>query len=73
VAPGFSEAELAVLEQATPGEVHTKSREAVVDLTRATEAASLRRRFVLWTVLLLGVAVLSAMAWKLTRQMKNTG
>ena len=36
---------------------------------QAASSAS-RRAFILWFVLLLGVAVLGGMAWKLIRQMK---
>jgi hypothetical protein len=71
VAPGLSEAELGTLEQAAPGEAHAQNRQAMANVAQAAETASFRRKLVLWGVLLLGVAVLSAMAWKLTRQMKN--
>lgn len=71
VAPGLSPSELAALERATPGPVQALAAPAVLAVDAG--AAGLRRKLVLWGVLLLGVAVLGAMAWKLARQMKEPG
>jgi len=69
VAPGFSAAELAKLEQATAGPAKRQEgsgpKDAVAALDAATSAQ--RRMLVLWGVLLLGVAVLGFMVWRLLR------
>lgn len=69
VAPGFSAAELATLEQATAGPAKRQEgggpKDAVAALDAATSAQ--RRMIVLWGVLLLGVAVLGFMVWRLLR------
>ncbi|MYN02797.1 DUF3999 family protein [Pseudoduganella sp. DS3] len=70
VAPGFTPAELHSLQRATPG----AAREQVAALADAAKrssadsAAAQRRLMLLWGVLLLGVAVVAAMVWRLLRQ-----
>lgn len=71
VAPGLSEAELSALEQASTGPALAQRAAALADQLKAADTAGLRRKLILWGVLLLGVAVLAAMAWNLMRQMKD--
>jgi hypothetical protein len=68
VAPGFTARELQALEQAAPGKLtHNSAAPAAQD-----DSAPARLRIIaLWSVLLLGVAVLAFMAWRLLRQMKD--
>lgn len=71
VAPGFSVKELGRLEAAQLGELQESAAKAAAESVAAQAASSASRRaFILWLVLLLGVAVLGGMAWKLIRQMK---
>ncbi len=72
VAPSFTEAELETLEQAVAGEL-TVASAGVIDDSAARQAGkdARNRMLLLWGVLLLGVAVLGAMAWKLIGQMKS--
>lgn len=73
VAPGFSIKELSRLEAAQLGELQESAAKAAAESVAAQAASSASRRaFILWFVLLLGVAVLGGMAWKLIRQMKAT-
>ncbi len=71
VAPGFSDAELQTLEQAVPGQAAVVKVQAssASDAQAASEKARMRM-LLLWGVLLLGVGVLGAMAWRLVKQMK---
>lgn len=69
VAPGLADTELRALEAALPGEL--QARQPATSADKNTSAA-LPRKLVLWGVLLLGVAMLAAMVWKLSRQMKQT-
>lgn len=72
VAPGFTSAELGRLEQAVAGPVRLQSRAAApAAVLQAAQEAAFTRKLVLWGALLLGVAVLGAMAWKLAAQMKE--
>lgn len=70
VAPGFTPTELRSLQRATPG----AAREQVAALadaakrTSADSAAAQRRLMLLWGVLVLGVAVVAVMVWRLLRQ-----
>ena len=66
VAPGFSQRELAGLEAARTG---APVQQQVGQETAA--GMSLGRTFWLWALLLCGVAALAAMAWRLTRQLKE--
>ncbi|NHZ98443.1 DUF3999 family protein [Massilia sp. CCM 8734] len=72
VAPGFTPAEIAVLESALAGPLQT-SQAAVTEgpgaADKAADAARMRM-FALWGALLAGVGVLSFMAWRLIKQMK---
>lgn len=72
VAPGFSVQELGKLEQASAGVLRVQAgagpKEESSALAAATSAQT--RMLILWGVLLLGVAVLGVMGWKLFRQMK---
>lgn len=72
VAPGFSDAELQALEQAVPGAVQAVSAPPTLPgaAEEAAQSAKLRKGL-LWGVLLLGVAVLGAMVWRLWGQMKD--
>ena len=71
VAPGFSVKELGRLEAAQLGDLQESAAKAAAESLAAQAASSASRRaFILWFVLLLGVAVLGGMAWKLIRQMK---
>lgn len=72
VAPGFSEAELQQLASASAGParlVHDNATAAASDVARAGAAAR-RRLLALWGVLLLGVAVLAYMVWRLSKPVK---
>lgn len=72
VAPGFSATELQALERAVPGAVVATGK--VVDRSsEAAEAAKSARRRValLWGALLLGVAALGVMVWKLMKQVNK--
>lgn len=72
VAPGFSQAELDALEQAVAGPVQAGTGSALeASDAMAAGYAAQQRKLVLWAVLLLGVAVLGVMAWKLVAQMKR--
>jgi hypothetical protein len=73
VAPGFSTAELQKLEQATLGPLQTQTGRAEREESAAAAAASAAkmRTLALWGVLLLGVAVLSVLAWRLIKQMQQ--
>lgn len=72
VAPGFTPRELARLEQAQAGELRAGRAAAAGDSAALQAGLSARHRtFVLWGVLLLGLVVLGAMAWKLIRQMNS--
>lgn len=70
VAPGLTHTELAALELATPGAPRLQHPDATAQPTGAAPAGP---KLALWGVLLLGVAVLAAMAWKLHRQMNQPG
>ncbi len=72
VAPGFSAAELQSLEQAKVGEVRVSGIKAsVASDAEAAGKAARWRVILLWGVLLLGVAVLGGMVWKLMGQMNK--
>lgn len=73
VAPGFTPAELLRLEQAQVGELKVGRSDAAAASAASQAAAAARQRtYILWGVLLLGVAILGGMAWRLVRQM-NAG
>lgn len=72
VAPGFSASELATLEHAVAGDpVLQRPEDDRANAAYKAGAASQARVIWLWALLVLGVAALSLMAWKLTRQMKE--
>ena len=71
VAPGFKPTEITQLEQAQAGELRqiqadTVTASAAEEATRAAR----QRSYILWGVLLAGVAVLGILAWRLVGQMK---
>jgi hypothetical protein len=74
VAPGFSDAELGKLEPVSAGPAVRQQGSGVQDASSALEAATAaqRRLIVLWSVLLLGVAVLGFMVWRLVRSSHST-
>ena len=73
VAPSFSDQELQAVERATVGQLTVASVKAVDEsAAQAAGKAAKNRMLMLWGVLLLGVAVLGVMAWKLIGQMKNS-
>jgi hypothetical protein len=74
VAPGFSEAELQKLEYASVGPVRAQEGSAGRDSAADQEAtASAQQRLMaLWGVLLLGVAVLGFMVWRLVRSSRSS-
>ena len=72
VAPGFSDEELQAVEQAVAGPLKVVSVQAFDESNaQAAGTAARNRMLMLWGVLLLGVAVLGVMAWKLIGQMKR--
>jgi hypothetical protein len=73
VAPGFSAAELQQLEQVTLGPLQTQTgrMEAEESAAAAAASAAKMRTLALWGVLLLGVAVLGVLAWRLIKQMQQ--
>lgn len=71
VAPSFSAQELLAVEQAVVGQLKAASGKAIDESdAQAAGKAAKHRMLMLWGVLLLGVAVLGVMAWKLIGQMK---
>lgn len=71
VAPGFTAGELNQLEQAQAGELQARHT-AENDSAAVKAGLSARKRsLILWGVLLLGVALLGGMAWRLIRQMNG--
>jgi hypothetical protein len=74
VAPGFSDAEVQKLEQVSAGPAVQQQGSGVQDASSALEAATAaqRRLILLWGVLLLGVAVLGFMVWRLVRSSRST-
>jgi len=73
VAPGFTVPELAKLEQAVAGPMQTQQVQASrQDSDAAVASASAKTKtWILWGVLLLGVAVLGALTWSLLKEMKK--
>lgn len=70
VAPGFSPAELRSLERASAGPAQGQAA-ALADAARrasADNSAAQGRLLLLWGVLLLGVALVAGMVWRLLRQ-----
>ncbi|TFW33114.1 DUF3999 family protein [Massilia horti] len=70
VAPGFTADELRAVEQAVPGATREQTPTAPNQTMSPVESARWRI-VVLWAILILGVAILGFMAWKLTAQMRN--
>ena len=72
VAPGFSAQELGKLEQAQAGALQVRQGAGAAEESSAFTAgtSAQTRMWILWGVLLLGVAVLGAMGWRLFKQMK---
>ena len=73
VAPGFSDAELQKLEQASAGPAVQQQGSGATDASATLEAsnAARQRLVVLWGVLLLGVAALAFMVWRLIRPARS--
>lgn len=71
VAPGFTAGELKQLELAATGDVQAINA-GIAGETAAelAEKAARNRRLALWGLLILGVAILAGMAWRLIQQMK---
>lgn len=70
VAPGFTPAELGTLERATAGAAQEQV-EALANAAKrasADHSAARNRLLILWGVLLLGVAAVAGMVWRLLRQ-----
>ncbi|KQZ27704.1 DUF3999 family protein [Duganella sp. Root1480D1] len=70
VAPGFSAAELRTLDRATAGAAQ-EQLEALANAAKrasADNSAAQHRLLILWGVLVLGVAVVAGMVWRLLRQ-----
>lgn len=76
LAPGFSQEDLDKLETARAGTAapmrHTRA-EAASSPGESTASAASTRRWVLWTVLAIGVFLLALMSWRLSRQMGGGG
>jgi hypothetical protein len=70
VAPGFSAAEIDALEFAQAGEA-SGPQGAVKAPVQEHQNIFTNRRAMLWAVLLLGLAVLAYMVWRLVRQMQT--
>lgn len=73
VAPGFSPTELDALARATAGPVQAQA-DVLAEAARQASAGTLaaqRRLIVLWGVLVLGVAVVAGMVWRLLRQARS--
>jgi hypothetical protein len=70
VAPGFTLAELRALERATAGPAQAQTDALASAARRASDdnSAAQRRLMILWGVLVLGVAVVAGMVWRLLRQ-----
>jgi hypothetical protein len=71
VAPGFTTAELRALEQAHAGAAQMQGDAA--QRASADAARAQRRLILLWGVLLLGVAAVAWMVWRLLRQAESQG
>lgn len=71
VAPGFVDADLAKVEQATVGAIHDQAIAPPSDSdARLLASAARTRTVILWTVLVIGVLTVLLMARQLTRQMR---
>ena len=70
MAPGFTLAELRTLERATAGPAQAQTDALASAARRASDdnSAAQRRLMILWGVLVLGVAVVAGMVWRLLRQ-----
>jgi hypothetical protein len=70
VAPGFSPAELRTLDRATAGPVQEQLEALASAAKRASadSSAAQNRLMILWGVLVLGVALVAGMVWRLLRQ-----
>jgi len=71
VAPGFSVGELGQIEQAQIGELLSNGPTSGQDAGTPAILSARNRSLVLWAVLMLGVAVLGGLVWRLIRQMKR--
>jgi hypothetical protein len=74
VAPGFTAAELRTLDRATAGAAQ-EQLEALANAAKqasADNSAARNRLIILWGVLVLGVALVAGMVWRLLRQAGST-
>jgi hypothetical protein len=73
-APGFSLSEIAKLEAAQVGTLRASSTETEIKASSATasDAVVNKRSMLLWGVLLFGVLLLTAMSWRLYKQMQSS-
>ncbi len=74
VAPGFTPAELRKLDRATAGPAQAQADALATAAKRAVDenSSAQRRLMVLWGVLVLGVAAVAGMVWRLLRQAGST-
>jgi len=74
VAPGFTPAELRTLERASASPAQAQAEVLATAAKRAVDdnSSAQRRLLVLWGVLVLGVAVVAGMVWRLLRQAGST-
>lgn len=74
VAPGFTPAELRKLDRASAGPAQAQAEALASAARRAVDdnSSAQRRLVILWGVLVLGVAVVAGMVWRLLRQTGST-
>jgi hypothetical protein len=70
VAPGFTQAELRTLDRAGagPAQEQLEALASAAKQASADNSAARNRLMILWGVLVLGVAIVAGMVWRLLRQ-----